>query len=108
MCVCMGHRGGDARKSLLDKLQGYDYDPSAQPDEVYPDDSASQVADDDHRVSDGTYCPAFHLHLGFHLHMSEVKVPGIGPTCPRWRAVCARCDGGMQGTFRFAATRVAL
>jgi len=36
----------------LDKLQGYDYDPSAQPDEDYPDDSISQIADDDHlRVS---------------------------------------------------------
>lgn len=41
-------RAGDARKSLLDKLQGYDYDPSAQPDEDYPDDSISQIADDDH------------------------------------------------------------
>jgi hypothetical protein len=51
--VC-GHRAGDARKSLLDKLQGYDYDPSAQPDEVYPDDSASQIADDDHRVNGGS------------------------------------------------------
>lgn len=45
------HYRGDARKSLLDKLQGYDYDPSAQPDEEYPDDSISQIADDEHRVS---------------------------------------------------------
>lgn len=46
--------GGGKGKSLLDKLQGYDYDPSAQPDEEYPDDSVSQIADDDHlRVREG-------------------------------------------------------
>ncbi len=43
-------RGGAAGKSLLDKLQGYDYDPSAQ-DVEYPDDSVSQIADDELRVS---------------------------------------------------------
>lgn len=34
----------------MDKLQGYDYDPSAQPEDVYPDDSVSQIGgdDDDH------------------------------------------------------------
>jgi hypothetical protein len=45
VCYVCGIRGVGARKTLLDKLQGYDYDPSAQPDEDYPDDSISQIGD---------------------------------------------------------------
>lgn len=63
------HRGG-ARKSLLDKLQGYDYDPSAQPDEEYPDDSISQIADDEHRVRrQGGLAP---MHARVHVPASEL------------------------------------
>jgi hypothetical protein len=47
MCVSCRAEGG--HKSLLDRLQGYDYDPSQQ-QEDYPDDSVSQIADDEHRV----------------------------------------------------------
>jgi hypothetical protein len=52
-------RAGDAGKSLLDKLQGYDYDPDAE----YPEDSISQIGDDELRVrlkqsTPGTYAPA--------------------------------------------------
>lgn len=43
VAVC---RAGDAGKSLLDKLQGYDYDPDAE----YPEDSISQIGDDELRV----------------------------------------------------------
>lgn len=43
VAVC---RAGDVGKSLLDKLQGYDYDPDAE----YPEDSISQIGDDELRV----------------------------------------------------------
>jgi hypothetical protein len=45
-------QGEERSNRLLQQLQGYDYDPAAQPpesEEPYPDDSVSQIDyDDDH------------------------------------------------------------
>lgn len=86
LCVCSPPcfypvRGGDERRvnprTLLDKLQGYDYDPSAQHEE-YPDDSISQVADDD-----------------------RVRQAGSGSSCVLFLAVCVpACFVGGGGVWR--------
>jgi hypothetical protein len=49
-------RAVERSKTMLEQLQGYDYDPSAQPaEEDYPDDSVSQLEygdyDYDHRAT---------------------------------------------------------
>eukprot|EP00878_Enallax_costatus_P001838 GHUV01001996.1.p1 GENE.GHUV01001996.1~~GHUV01001996.1.p1 ORF type:complete len:1153 (+),score=396.09 GHUV01001996.1:337-3795(+) len=49
-------RAADRQANMLDKLQGYDYDPNAPPEDLeYPDDSVSQIdhTDDEHYREQG-------------------------------------------------------